>query len=76
VSTTALFEGMTLGCRTTVAELPGHEYLLPAIERGDAVLAPTADELIIGLPTAPLCQDSTAYYAPDNLSAVLKDSAR
>lgn len=76
VSTTALFEGMTLGCRTTVAELPGHEYLLPAIERGDAILAPTADELIIGLPTAPLCQDSTAYYAPDNLSAVLKDSAR
>ncbi len=29
VSTTALFEGMVLGCRTAVAELPGHEYLVP-----------------------------------------------
>ena len=34
VSTTALFEGMALGCRTAVANLPGHEYLEPAIAQG------------------------------------------
>ena len=40
VSTTALFEGMVLGCRTAVAELPGHEYLSPTVARGDSVLIP------------------------------------
>lgn len=72
VSTTALFEGMALGCRTAVAELPGHEYLAPAIARGDALLAASGAELATQLQAAPLCQDSTAYYAPDNLANLLK----
>jgi hypothetical protein len=67
VATTALFEGMVLGCRTAVANLPGHEYLTPAVTRGDALLINTATEL----EAAPLCQDSTAYYAPDSLSQFL-----
>lgn len=67
VATTALFEGMVLGCRTAVANLPGHEYLSPAIARGDALLINTATDL----EAAPRCQDSTAYYAPDTLSQFL-----
>ncbi len=38
VSTTALFEGMALGCRTAVADLPGHEYLAGPIAAGHAML--------------------------------------
>jgi hypothetical protein len=71
VSTTALFEGMTLGCRTVVADLPGNEYLAPAIARGDALLVESGTELAAQLTAAPLCQDSTAYYAPDALSKFL-----
>jgi hypothetical protein len=72
VATTALFEGMVLGCRTAVAKLPGHEYLLPVVDRGDALLVEEPAALAELLPSAPICQDSTAYYAPDNLAAVLK----
>ena len=38
MSTTALFEGMALGCRTAVANLPGHEYLEPRSPQGHALL--------------------------------------
>jgi hypothetical protein len=72
VATTALFEGMVLGCRTAVAKLPGHEYLMPVVDRGDALLVEEAAALAELLPSAPMCRDSTAYYAPDNLEAVLK----
>ena len=72
VATTALFEGMVLGCRTVVAQLPGHEYLLPVVERGDAVLADSPTALADLLPSAPVCPDSTTYYAPDNLATLLK----
>ncbi|WP_344153620.1 hypothetical protein [Kribbella yunnanensis] len=63
VSTTALFEGMALGCRTAVANLPGHEYLATPITSGHAVLLsdPTA------LTTAPLCPTPNIYYAPTAL---------
>ncbi|HEY0470263.1 MAG TPA: hypothetical protein VGD34_01340 [Kribbella sp.] len=72
VATTALFEGMVLGCRTAVAKLPGHEYLMPVVDRGDALLVEDAAVLAELLPSAPICQDSVAYYAPDRLEAVLK----
>jgi hypothetical protein len=72
VATTALFEGMVLGCRTAVAQLPGHEYLLPVVNRGDAVLADSPAALADLLPSAPVCSDSSSYYAPDNLAALLK----
>lgn len=64
VSTTALFEGMVLGCRTAVVKLPGWEYLQPAVERGDALLATDGAELARRLDDAPPCHDTTAYYAP------------
>jgi hypothetical protein len=64
VSTTALFEGMALGCRTAVADLPGHEYLDPAIAKGHALLMTSSDQLT----HAPLCDDPGSYYAPSNLS--------
>lgn len=67
VSTTALFEGMALGCRTAVANLPGHEYLEPAITRGHALLLSNPKQLI----NAPLCADPGLYYAPSNLHALL-----
>lgn len=64
VSTTALFEGMVLGCRTAVVKLPGWEYLQPAVERSDALLAADGTDLARRLDNAPPCHDTTAYYAP------------
>jgi hypothetical protein len=63
VSTTALFEGMVLGCRTIVVDLPGAEYLAPAVSRGDALLVRDAGELARRLDDAPVCSDTDAYYA-------------
>ncbi|TWD81275.1 hypothetical protein FB561_2386 [Kribbella amoyensis] len=76
VSTTALFEGMATGCRTAVAELPGHEYLQPVVDRGDALLAADGASLAARLDDAPVCADSTVYYSPDQLTSALKASAR
>jgi hypothetical protein len=55
---------MALGCRTAVADLPGHEYLDPAIAKGHALLMTEPDQLT----QAPLCDDPTSYYAPTDLS--------
>ncbi|WP_405064599.1 hypothetical protein OG474_20210 [Kribbella sp. NBC_01505] len=63
VSTTALFEGMALGCRTAVANLPGHEYLAGPIAAGHATLLAAPDHLT----TAPLCPTPDIYYAPNSL---------
>ncbi|HEU4946795.1 MAG TPA: hypothetical protein VFT31_06560 [Kribbella sp.] len=71
VATTALFEGMVLGCRTVVARLPGWEYLEPVVQRGDAILVQDGADLAKQLPSAPICGDSGAYYAPDRLDEVL-----
>jgi hypothetical protein len=64
VSTTALFEGMLLGCRTGVADLPGHEYLAPSIGQGDSVLVPGPDALAPALGALPRASDPTMYFAP------------
>lgn len=65
VSSTTLFEGMTLGTKTVVVNLPSFEYLEPAIERGDAVLATSAEEIAHSLnETAPTCSDPDIYYSP------------
>ncbi|MEV5961909.1 hypothetical protein AB0L70_09115 [Kribbella sp. NPDC051952] len=69
VSTTALFEGMALGCRTAVANLPGHEYLEPAIARGHALLMSNPKQLT----DAPLCTDPSAYYAPSDFLRLAAD---
>ena len=67
VSTTALFEGMALGCRTAVANLPGHEYLERPITRGHALLMTSPNQLT----SAPLCSTPEAYYAPSTLRSGL-----
>jgi len=64
VSTTALFEGMVLGCRTVVVDLAGAEYMAPAVERGDAISVRDAAELARRLDDAPVCAHTDAYYAP------------
>jgi hypothetical protein len=69
VSTTALFEGMALGCRTAVANLPGHEYLERPISSGHALLMTHPKELT----AAPLCSDPASYYAPSDLSRLAAD---
>jgi len=71
VSTTALFEGMALGCRTAVANLPGHEYLEPAIAQGHALLMSKPSQLL----SAPLCATPEIYYAPSNLLRLTADQA-
>jgi hypothetical protein len=67
VATTALFEGMLLGCRTAVADLPGNEYLAPAIARRDAVLVRSPASLADALSTLPLASNPQIYYAPPQL---------
>jgi hypothetical protein len=64
VATTALFEGMLLGCRTAVAGLPGNEYLTPAVSSGDAALVSTPAALADALPTLPMATTPHSYYAP------------
>jgi hypothetical protein len=64
VATTALFEGMLLGCRTAVAELPGHEYLTPTTLRGDTALVSTPAALAEAMPKLPLAAAPATYYAP------------
>ncbi|MEV0291638.1 hypothetical protein AB0H36_46560 [Kribbella sp. NPDC050820] len=69
VSTTALFEGMALGCRTAVANLPGHEYLERPISSGHALLMTKPAQLT----SAPLCPTPETYYAPSDLSRLAAD---
>ncbi|MFG1911116.1 hypothetical protein [Kribbella sp. NPDC048928] len=72
VSTTALFEGMALGCRTAVADLPGHEYLDAPIAKGHAVLLQDPAQLT----QAPLCDDPSSYYAPSSLSRLAAEQTQ
>ena len=72
VSTTALFEGMALGCRTAVADLPGHEYLEPAIAQGHALLMSQPRQLL----SAPLCATPEIYYAPSDLLRLTADQTQ
>lgn len=60
---TTLFEGMALGTRTIVVNLPGAEYMRPVIERGDAIYVQSIAELIEKLDQAPLAADPEFYYA-------------
>lgn len=60
---TTLFEGMSLGARTVVMDLPGADYMRPVIERGDALFVRGADELAEKLDQAPLAADPQFYYA-------------
>jgi hypothetical protein len=69
---TTLFEGMSLGSRTIVLDLPGSEYMKPAIERGDALLVHDVDELVEKLDQAPLARNPEYYYAKTAVRLVSK----
>lgn len=60
---TTLFEGMTLGARTIVMDLPGAEYMRPAIARGDVLFVRDVNELVEKLDQAPLADNPQFYYA-------------
>lgn len=60
---TTLFEGMALGTRTVVLDLPGIEYMGPAIVGGDVLFAADVDDLVANLQFAPLPRDACYYYA-------------
>ena len=60
---TTLFEGMLLGNKVIVLDLPGAENMQPAIERGDAIFAQTPEELVGILHTAHQAKDAEVYYA-------------
>jgi hypothetical protein len=61
---TTLLEGISLGTKTVVVDLPGIEYMRPVIERGDALFVRDVTELIEKLDDAPLARDPFHYYAP------------
>ncbi|MGE0742038.1 MAG: hypothetical protein AB7O98_11910 [Hyphomonadaceae bacterium] len=60
---TTLFEGMSLGTRTVVVDMPGAEYMRPVVQKGDALFVRSVDELVAKLDQAPLCPDPGIYYA-------------
>jgi tetratricopeptide (TPR) repeat protein len=60
---TTLLEGMYLGTRTVVVDLPGSEYMVPVVDRGDALRVRNAAELAQRLDDAPAAADPSYYYA-------------
>jgi hypothetical protein len=64
VFSTTLFEGMALGTRTICLDLPGSEYMEPAVARGDVIMVKTVEELVEKIDNAPSPKDSQVYYAP------------
>lgn len=63
VFSTTLFEGMVLGCKTVVIDMPGVEYMRPVIAEGDALFVRSAEEFCQRLADAPTCQNPQYYYA-------------
>ena len=64
VFSTALFEGMLLDCRTILLNLPGVEWLKPVVDRGDAIMVETAEELVSRLEEAPRARSIDYYSKP------------
>jgi hypothetical protein len=63
VFSTTLLEGMALGCKTAIVALPGFEYLQLVVDRGDASIARSADEMVSAIVNAAECRDASYYYA-------------
>jgi hypothetical protein len=63
VYSTSLFEGMALGARTIILDLPGCEHMMGPIAMGDAILAKDAAHIARNLEWAPKARDETAYFA-------------
>jgi hypothetical protein len=52
VFSTAIYEGIALGCRTCVVDLPGVEYMTRLVDAGYARKVSGADELAAALEDA------------------------
>jgi hypothetical protein len=78
VCSTSLFEGMAMGARTMVFQLPGAEIMEPAVEQGDAAFARNPLEIVSLLAAAPVAADCSRYYAPPvpSILAAMADSSR
>jgi hypothetical protein len=63
VSSTTLFEGMVLGNKILLFDLPGIEYMKPVIARGDALLVRTPAELVEKMGQASAVKNYKDYYA-------------
>ncbi|MFC4237029.1 hypothetical protein ACFOY8_17630 [Thalassospira xianhensis] len=63
VYSTSLYEGMLLGCRTLLLNLPGIEHMKAVLERGDALMVDDAESFCAHLKNAPKCQSPYDYYA-------------
>jgi len=64
VYSTSLFEGMALGARTILVDLPGIESMTGVLEAGEASLARNGAEIAAALGVAPMVVDTSRYYAP------------
>lgn len=60
---TTLFEGMVMGNKVIVLDLPGSENMQPVIERGDAAFAANPQELISYIKLFDVQADPEVYYA-------------
>jgi UDP-N-acetylglucosamine:LPS N-acetylglucosamine transferase len=76
VNSTAIFEGMALGCRTILANLAGIEYMRDVIDAGDVLLAHSAEEIAACLPVAKPCSRPEYYFSPpvDNIHEIVLHS--
>jgi len=64
MASTALFEGMALGCRTIVFQSPVTPSMDAVVAAGDAVIASNSDGIVKGLDDAPAASRPLRYYAP------------
>lgn len=71
VSSTALYEGMRLGCRTILVELPSVEYMDGVVASGRAVLIKTSEELARALRDCPEPEGRMFFDQDDSLLADL-----
>ena len=76
VNSTAVFEGVTLGCQGMVLNLPGVEYMRSAILRGDIILINTPGDLIEAFHKNDVLQDKDYYFAPpvDGIPDIAKEA--
>lgn len=64
VNSTALFEAAALGKKVAVMEIPGWQISKGLLERGDARLIKSSEDLSTGLDSLKACTNESFYYAP------------
>lgn len=72
VFSTTLFEGMALGCKTIIIDLPGVEYMDKVIEANDAVFIRNVDEFVSKFQEAKVLVEKEKYYKKPELDIIKK----